>query len=340
MSGNKLLIATAVLAVLLGITVWQFNARETEDQRAPDVSVKLPKIKKDEIDELSIAAPEKKPVVLKKTDKSERAPWKLSEPLATDADHTAVEAALGKLEELEVIGVAATKPENHEKLEVTDAKSVHVIAKQAGRPVLDLLLGAYRSGNTMVREPKSDLVATVKGSIKYAFDKEVKDWRDRSIAEVTADQVTAISFDNAQGSFHFVKEGSDWKQAPGDKPLPNFESGKIVSLVGTATTARAQDFAAEGVTPDAAGVAPKADGVVTLTTGGDAGTQQVVLHVGHKVGENFYLTREGKDAIFIVSPFAGERLLSGADKFVKDEPKPDAKAEAGQTKKPVAVKHP
>ena len=333
MSGNKLLIATAVLAVLLGVTVWQFNARDTEDQRAPDVSVKLPKIKKDEIDELSIAAPEKKPVVLKKTDKK----WKLSEPLATDADHSAVEAALGKLEELEVIGVAATKPENHDKLEVTDAKAVHIIAKQAGKPVLDLLVGAYRSGNTMVREPKNDVVASVKGSIKYAFDKEVKDWRDRTIAEVTAEQVKEIAFENAHGSFHFVKDGSEWKQAPGDKPLPNFESGKIVSLVGTATTARAQDFAAEGVTPEAAGVAPKADGRVTLTTGGDAGVQQVVLHVGHKIGENFYLTREGKAPIFIVSPFAGERLLSGADKFVKDEPKPDAKAEAGSPKKPIPV---
>lgn len=338
MSGNKLLVATALLAVLLGITVWQFNARDAEDQRAPEVSVKLPKIKKDDVDELSIAAPDKKLVVLKKSDKA----WKLSEPLATDADKSAVDSALGKLEELEVIGVAATKPENHEKLEVTDAKAVHVIAKQAGKPVLDVLIGAYRSGNTMVREPKSELVATVKGSIKYAFDKDVKDWRDRSIAEVTAEQVQEITFDNAHGVFRFVRDGSAWKQAPGDKPLPNFESGKIVSLVGTATTARAQDFAAEGVTPEAAGVAPKSVGTVTLTTGGDAGPQQVVLHVGNKVGENYYLTREGKTPIFVVSPFAGERMLSGGDKFVKEEPKADAKPAPGKVVevKPIAQKHP
>ena len=184
---------------------------------------KLPKIKKDDIDELSVAAPEKKPVILKKADKA----WKLSEPLATDADHTAVEAALGKLEELEVIGVAATKPENHEKLEVTDAKAVHVIAKQAGKPVLDLLIGSYSSGNTMVREKSAVNVATVKGSIKYPFDKEVKEWRDRSIVDVPVDQVQSAVFANKNGTWKFVKADGAWKQAPGEKEIAEFDPSKV-----------------------------------------------------------------------------------------------------------------
>jgi hypothetical protein len=192
--------------------------------------------------------------------------------------------------------------------------------------VLDVLIGAYKSGNTMVREPQSDLVAVVKGSIKYAFEKDVKDWRDRVVVEAPSEQIKAVAFDNAHGSFHFVKDGSEWKQAPGDKPIAGFESGKIVSLVGTATTMRAQDFAADGVTEDAAGVGNKPDGVVTLTTSSDAGEQQIVLHVGHKEGEGYYLKRIGKDPIFIVSPFSGERMLSGADKFVKDEPAKQANA--------------
>jgi hypothetical protein len=336
MSGNKLLLATVVLAALLAVTVLKFNAREAEDDHAPSVSVKLPKIKKEDIDELSIAAPEKPAVALKKVDKT----WTLTSPLQAAADSSAVDTVLSKLAELEVIGVAATEVSNHEKLEVTDAKAVHVLAKQAGKPVADLLIGAYRSGNTMVREPSSNNVATVKGSIKYAFEKEVKDWRDRAVVDVTAEQVKTIRFDNAKGSFHFVKEGSEWKQAPGDKPLPNFESGKIVSLVGTATTMRANDFAADGVTADTAHVGAKPDGIVTLTTGGDAGEQTIVLHVGQKQGDGYYLMREGKETLYVVSQFAGERMLSGPDKFVKEEPKAGAKAEVvTPIKKPGAV-HP
>jgi len=323
MSGNKLLLAFSVLAVLLAVTVWQFNARDSEDARASsDVSVKLPKLKKDEIDELSISAPEKKAVSFKKNDKT----WQLTSPLTAAADTSSIDTALGKLEELEVIGVGATKKENHEKLEVTEPKAVHVVAKKDGKPVLDVLIGAYRSGNTMLREPQSDIVAVVKGSIKYAFEKDVKDWRDKVVVEASSEQVKAISFQNAKGTYSFVKDGTEWKQAPGDKPLPNFESGKIVSLVGTATTMRAQDFAADGVTEDAAGVGAKPEGVVKLTTTSDAGEQQIVLHVGQKQGEGYYLKRIGKDPIFVVSQFAGERMLSTADKFVKDEPPKTAAA--------------
>lgn len=323
MAGNKILLAIVTLAVLLALTVWQFNAREMEDNRAPDVAVTLPKLKKDDVDELSIAAPEKTTIVLKKTDKT----WALVEPIKSRADQAVVDTVLAKLEEMEVIGVAATKPESFEKLEVTDKKAVHVLAKKDGKPVTDLLIGAYRSGNTMVRETSGTTVATVKGSIKYAFEKELKDWRDRTISDITAEQVVSITFENRGGKFTFNKEGTVWKQAPGDKVLPNFESGKIVSLVGTATSMRANDFAADGVTKDAAGVGDKPEGTVTLTTGGDAGVQQMIVHPGHKHGEGYYLRREGKDPIFVVSEFAGSRMLSTPDKFQKDDVKAAAAVE-------------
>jgi hypothetical protein len=324
MQANKILTGLAVLAVLLAITVWQFNAREQEYTRAPEVSVKLPKIKKDEVDELSVAVPEKTAVSLKKTGKT----WNLVEPMQTSADQAVVDAVLAKLEELEVTGVAATKPDNYAQLEVDDKKATHVVAKQGGKVVADLLIGAYRGGSTMVREKSAVNVATVKGSIKYAFDKELKDWRDRLVVEVTSDQVTAVAFENAKGAFRFVHEGTAWKQAPGEKPLPNFDGAKVNSLVGTATSLHATDFAAKDVTADAAGVGDKSEGVVTLTTGGDAGVQTVVLHVGHKHDDSYYLTREGKDSIFLVSEFAGGRLTPSAEKFAKDkdEPKPAAAA--------------
>jgi hypothetical protein len=319
---NRLLTAFVVLAALLAVTVWQFNARDTDDTRAPEVSVKLPKLKKDDIDELSIAVPEKPALVVKKTDKT----WNLTAPLAAAADNASVEAALAKLEELEVIGVAATKPENYAQLEVDDKKAVHIVAKQGGKVLADLLVGTYRGGNTMVREQSAVNVATVKGSIKYAFDKDVKDWRDRLIFETSSDQVKTISFDNPKGSFHFVHEGKEWKQAPlakGEKPLPNFDGGKVIALVGTATGLRANDFAAPDMTADAAGVGDKPDGLVTLTTGGDAGEQQIVLRVGHKRDDGYYLAREGKTPIYVVSDFSGGRLIPGADQFAKDK---DAKA--------------
>jgi hypothetical protein len=315
MSGNKILVAFVVLAALLGITVLQFKSRDAEDQRGAEVTVKLPKVNKDEVDELSIAAPEKPAVAFKKVDNK----WRMTTPVDTEADSAAVDTALSKLAEIEVVAVAATKPENHQQLEVTEPKAIHVVAKGGGKPLADLLIGVYRSGNTMAREPNNDVVAVVKGSVRYAFEKVVKDWRDRNIAGVTADAVGTITFENKGGKFTFTKEGSEWKQAPGDKKLPTFESGKIVSLVGTAASMRANDFAADDVTADAAGVGEQPVGKVTLTTTGDAGNQQIVLFVGNKRDDGYYLKNEAKAPIYVVSDFAGSRMLSGPDKFIKEE---------------------
>jgi hypothetical protein len=316
MSGNKILVAFVVLAALLGITVWEFKARDTEDTRDSDVAVTIPKIKKEDVVELSIASPEKGSVAFKKVDNK----WRMTAPIESDADTSSIDTALSKLSELEVIGTAATKPENHAALDVTDAKGIHVTAKGADKPLLDVLIGVYRSGNTIVRDTKSDVAAVAKGSMRYAFDKVVKDWRDKAVSGLTAEQVTSITFENKDGKYTFNKEGSEWKQAPGDKKLPEFDSGKIVSLVGTATSMRANDFAADDVTDDAAGVGAKPVGVVTLTTSGDAGSQQVVLHAGNKRDDGYYMKNVAKAPIYVVSDFAGSRMLSSPDKFQKDAP--------------------
>ena len=337
---NKLLTAVVILAALLAITVWQFNAREHEDTRAPEVTVKLPKLKKDDIDELRISQPDKPAVVLKKTDKT----WSLVEPLKAAADHSAVDGALAKLDELEVVGVAATKPENYATLEVDDKKALHVTAKKGDKALADLLIGTYRGGNTMVREQGATNVATVKGSIRYAFDKDIKDWRDREVLVINSEQVKGVTFENPKGTFKFVKEGKEWKQAPlakGEKPIPNFDGGKVLSHVGTATSMHAQDFAPSEVTADAAGVGDKPDGLVTLSVESDAGAEQYVLRAGHKRDDgNYYMRREGKDAIFIVSDFSGSRMIPGADAFAKDPAPEPGKVVQVEPERVVRSPHP
>lgn len=327
MSGNRLLTAIVVLAGLLALTVWQWNKRDAEDTKAPAVTAAVPKVKKDDVTELTIAPAGKGSVTLKKTD----GVWKVTAPVAADADKDAVDGALSKLDELQFVAVAATKKENHERLEVTNAKGVHVIAKQGDKTLADVWIGTYLSGNTMLRENDAVNVATVKGSLKYAFDKELKDFRDRVIVDVKSDDLKAIDFASKNGNYKFVKEGNDWKQAPGEKPIANFDGSKVAGIVGTVASLRANDFAADGVTPDAAGVGATPVGTITASiAGGDAGDTQLLLRVGNKQASGYYVTREGKDAIFVVSEYSGDRLTPGADKFTKEEQK-TAQAAPGQT---------
>ena len=349
MGKNRLHISIGVLAVLIGLTVWQFNARKVEDLGGPIVSVDLPKVDKEQLDELSVSSPDKGSVKLAKKDGT----WRMVEPVDAQADQNAITTAVDKLAEIEVTGVAATKQQNHERLEVTEDKAVHVVASGGGKPILDLWIGKYQSGNTMVRSGKDEAVATVKGSIKFAFNKEVRSWRHREISKLDTATVTAIAFENSKGTLRFVRgEDDEWAQAEGEKPIEDFDANKVKSIVSSVSNLRAVDFAEPGVTREQAGLAEGSGGKITLTlvagepkkaeeakegeakegeepkeaaapTEGDAAkVSQEVFRVGNMIEEQYYAGRDGDPIVYRVSGWIGKRLLAEPEQFKKTEEKP------------------
>jgi hypothetical protein len=320
MSQNRLGIATLVLLVLLGLTLWRVKTRDVEVKAPPKLEVKLPKLERDKLDELELSSPEKPTVKLVKKGSE----WRLSVPLDAKADQDAVKAALDKLAELEVTGIAATKPENHERLEVDAKKGTHLIASAGGKPVLDSWIGSYQSGNTMLRLEGQPLVATVKGSIRYAFNKAVREWRDRNIEKVETKDVREIVFDNKNGHFDFVRAGEDWNQVVDkrnkrDKSrIDPLDQSKVKGILGTASSLTATDFAEPTVTAEQAGLGTGAATVV-LKLANDAGAQEIVYRIGSEKDQNYYLQREGVDTIFLVSKWIGERLIVSPEALIKKE---------------------
>lgn len=337
MSKNRVAIASIVLVALGLLVVWKAKERETEMAAAPDATVTLPTIKQDQIDELTFAAPDRPTVRHVKKDKE----WHLVEPIQAKSDQAAISTALGKLGELEVTGVAATLQANHEKLEVDPKKGTRVTAKAGGKVVLDAWVGLYQTGNSMLRKEGEDTVATVKGSIRFAFSKYLREWRDRSIVDVGADGVQSLELSNAKGILRFVKSGDAWAQAPGEKPIANFDPDEVKSLVSTIATLDATDFADDGVTAEAAGVAPGAPSAL-IKIASDAGSSQVLVRVGKTKDNDYYVAREDVPTIYLVSKWSAERLLSGADGFEKKaEPAaPQGSQEDPMQVAPTAINHP
>lgn len=316
MKQNRLGIATAILVVLVGLTAWRLSARKAEDAPAAKAEIELPKIKSDTIDALELTAPERGTVRLVKQGED----WRVAEPVDAKADQDAVKTALTKLEELELTGVAATKAKNHERLEVDEAKGTRVMAKTGDTVVFDGYVGVFQAGNSMLRLNGQEPVATVKGSIRYAFNKQVREWRDRTVTKVEPSDVQRAVFENGNGRFEFVRDGEDWKQvvAGRQKPIEPLDTSKVKGLVGTAASLNATDFAAPEVTAEQAGLGDGAP-MATLTLGGEQGEQQIVYRVGSQQENNYYLQREGDPTIYLVSSWIGGRLTPSADTFIKKE---------------------
>jgi hypothetical protein len=319
---NKLGIASIVLIVLAGLVLWKSSARRAEETEKPKVTVVLPKLKADDIDELELSAKDKPKVKLVKKDGA----WRLTEPVDATADDSAVKTALTKLTELEVTGVAATLKKNHEKLEVDPANATRVIAKGAGKTLLDAYIGAYRGGSSMVRLEGQDAVATVKGSIRFAFSKETREWRHRAITEIPVDKVQRLTFVNTSGKLVFERDGDNWKQvlAKGEKPIAPLDMSKVKGILGTAANLDATDFAAPGETPDQLGLG---EGAATMTldlkADADAGAapSPIVYRIGKQKEQSYYLQKEGDPIIYVVSQWIGGRLLANRETFIKKEAK-------------------
>jgi len=281
--------------------------------------------------------------------------WSVTSPIEAPADPSALDTALDKLDELEVSGTAATHSEHHADLEVDDAHGVHVVVHGAGDTILaDLIIGAFRGGNTMVRVAGQDTVVTVRGSIRFAFARDLKDWRNRSMLDLEADQVRVAEWSGPNGNFAFARpevaaeptlppEGEeappathlgDWAPTAvsfvpaaetdaGVAPvaaapvttLPSFAPSRVTSIISSLAHMRASDFAAAGIDRAAAGITDSS-AHVTLTSGTGDSVERHTIRVGTEASSgNFYAMRDDDPTVFVVSRFLMEKISPNASAF-------------------------
>jgi hypothetical protein len=254
------------LVLLIGATVWAAKSTNKETDQVVDQSVTdaLPEIKKEEIDQLEIRRPEdEQPVKLARKGDA----WKVVAPVEAEVNDSAVETALDKISDLEVTGVAATKKKNHSALEVGEEKGIHVLVGRKGEQVAHLIIGNYSGGSTMVRLKGEERVLSVDGSIKYAFNKELKSWRDRTILDIEGKRAKELHFQGGKRPFRFVKnDDGKWALAEDQDPIDKFEAAQVDSLVSSLASTRAVDFAEPGMTAEQAGLGDKA-ATATLVLG-------------------------------------------------------------------------
>ena len=214
-----------------------------------------------------------------------------------------------------------------------------MIARAAGKAVLDAYLGTYLSGNTMLRLEGQTAVATVKGSIRYVFTKQVREWRERTIAKGEAKDVQQVAFANKNGHFVFVREGEKWKQVlgKGEKRIDPLDDTKVMGIVSTAVNLNATDFADAAMTPEQAGLGASASTVSLKLGGADAGPPQGISYrIGGQKEQDYYLQRDGVDTIFVISSWVGGRLLASPDTLIK-KAEPANAALPGSRRNPIKV---
>ena len=312
---NRIAIGGVAFFVLLGLTLWAVNGR---DQR-PAGSGEVPTldVDKESITSLEITRSGDERVVLTKMD----GVWRVTEPVEAAADQNNAEAALNRLADLNVVRVVATQPENYARLQVDEANAVRVIAKAGEDTLASLIVGKYGDGVTMLRIDDHIEVFGASGSLRYAFDRELKAWRDRMVVRADAGDVQTIRFESANGTFAFQRADQGWTVLEGQDVLGGFDPKQVDGSLSTAARLTASDFAPEDTSPARAGLTePQA--TVTLTLASDP--TPIVLELGQDTeqADELYLRRQGEPTIYLISSYLADRLRPDAKAFETPEVPP------------------
>ena len=312
---NRIAIGGVAFLGLLAVTLWAVNSRD----QAPAGAIEVPTIEldKEAITSLEITRPDDEIVVLSNIDGM----WRVTEPVEAGADQNNVESALNRLAELQISRVVATKPEHYARLQVDDANAVQVVAKAGEDTLVRLMVGKYADGMTMLRIDEGTEVLGASGSLRYAFDRELKSWRDRMVVRVDAADVEAIRFQNANGAFHFKREGEKWTALEGQKALGDFDPKQVTGYLSSAARLTASDFAPEDTSAARAGLTePRA--TVTFTLANDPNA--IVLELGDNTEQEgeLYLRRTDDPTIYVISQYVADRLQPDAAAFETPEAPP------------------
>jgi Domain of unknown function (DUF4340) len=328
----KLGIAVGALVVLGGV-LWMQQKKEKEEAKsytAESRSADLPKIELGDeqtkgIDKITVEkgkeadAGKAASVTLEKKGDD----WKLTAPLAADANQTNVTSLLTNLKQLKVSEAIDPSAAGYEKFGLTDAKSTHVTFQKGKDAVLELWLGESGSRGQMARIGGHDGVYALKGFSSFLYEREVKDWRDRAVFKFDDTKVKNVEIENEHGKFVFAKDKDQWtakfKKAkePMAKAIVRFDDAKLKDAMRAYKGLNADNFGDDKKVADVGLEKPMATISFTLDDGG-----KKTLHLGSNAeGSSRWAEVEGGSEILSIGSWAADWAMADVAKFQKPEGK-------------------
>lgn len=347
---KKLMIAVGVLAVLGGAVYVQNKKQQEEAQTytAEGRKAELPKLEISEeqtksIDKIVLSKPPGdagKGVDVTLVKKGEA--WEVSAPVTAAANQTNVSSLLGNLKTLKISEEIDPSTAAYEKFGVSDGKALHATFFKGADKVTELWFGESGSRGQMTRVAGRDGVYSVKGYSSFLYDREVKDWRDRTVFKFDEEKVKAVEITNENGTFMFAVAGgkaegdagakdAKWTgkfkgaKDPAAKAIERFDDAKVKDAIRAYKGLNADNFA-EGKTDADTGL-DKPSATITFTL--DDGAKKT-LHIGKSAeGSSKWAKVEGSSETISVGSWAADWATGKLDKFQKpdDKKKGDAGAE-------------
>jgi hypothetical protein len=164
--------------------------------------------------------------------------WMITSPIHTAADPNSVSRLLNGLMKFEIRSLVSSNHEKQSLYEVDSTGTKLTLTEKSGK-IISIIVG--KMGPTFseiyFRLPASNDVYLGEGLESWSINKEIKDWRDRTIFVTPIDSIHAVTYTVDNKEFMFIKEGMAWTST--DK---SSNVNSINQAITSLSILRAEDF--------------------------------------------------------------------------------------------------
>ncbi|MCX7984615.1 MAG: DUF4340 domain-containing protein [Bacteroidetes bacterium] len=225
--------------------------------------------------------------------------WYITQPLRYKANQQAIAQLIHQVKELVVKTLVSERPEKHALFRV-DSSGARVTMWQGEKEVVDCIVGKMAQSymQTYVRKGTSPEVYVAEGISEFQLRRNVREWRDKTIASAIRENIKSITYQYGDTSFTLQLEDSVWVLGK-EKVNESTVQGVLSALSNFQT----DDFA------DTLKMFPKPTAQISYT-----GIQ--LQFAFDKQSNRYYVRTSASDNVFIVERWRAEQVLKRKKEFL------------------------
>jgi hypothetical protein len=214
MSLNKLLIAVAVLAVIVGFVVWDQKHPQDKTAATP-AAPKLLSVPDTQVVSVDLQKKGSPPVTLSK----DKTKWAITAPQPYAADQDSSTSLVSALSGVNADSSIEDAPTDLAKYGLTDPSLTVTVHEKSGKTDKLLFGDDVPTGSSVYAQVAGDKkVYLVSSSLKSSFNKELNDLRDKRLLTFDSTQVSRVELVSPKSDIEFGKVNqTDWQIV---KPAP------------------------------------------------------------------------------------------------------------------------
>jgi hypothetical protein len=238
--------------------------------------------------------------------------WWVAKPVDYPANPMFGADLAGKVADLKYENLISEQPDKQSLFDVTDSAGIIVTVDAAGKAPVTFIMGkvddSYR--HTYMRMADSNKIYLVNGVFKSYFTRNVKDWRDKTIAKYDKNDFTKFVLQYPDKSMELTKEDTVWTAKIGKEEFVP-QQNIVDRLINMAHNVQCFDFIDHIDTTKYDFSKPAFTLIATTTTDG----YTIKLLPENKEASKYVVEKEGDPTHFVIYESTAKALMRDFDEF-------------------------